>query len=228
MDLTETEPGRFRNSSEHDDDCLWMQAEFGTDVDSRLDDPDLLDAVTAHVEEQPGLALLEIDEAASKADIAKLGKQCAKRLWLLLDKDEWQTRKTLTQLLRRLREQGQSAWTDYNQFLDSLTAQGKTSGDKLSVAHVKTIRAWVTQSNPDAERAIDKVIARDKSLGERFGHFRLSVRGNDKIVSFERDSDLGDTERVPLNTRDNPRQDILDYFAHSGEADHPFRDEADH
>ena len=123
VDLTETEPGRFRNSSEHDDDCLWMQAEFGTDVDRRLDDPDLRDAVTAHVEEQSGLALLEIDEAASKADIAKLEKQCAKRLRRLLDKDEWQTRKIAVE--NRLRPPSSRFGSGFSPFPVRCPTQGR-------------------------------------------------------------------------------------------------------
>ena len=200
VDLTESAPGRFRNTSDLDAYFLWMADTFGEDCDQRL--KEIKAEVTEHVEEEEGLALLRADENAAKAEVAAAEKRCKRILSALLDVDGHTERRTLIGLIRGLRDQGQTTWMDYNAFVAALTGYAMTQSEKLTAARLKAIRAWVTGANPEAEPVIDKDITGKEKANERFGFYPV---GN-KVVAYERDSDLADTERVPLD------QDIVDYF----------------
>ncbi|MCG7952681.1 MAG: type I restriction-modification system subunit M [Candidatus Thiodiazotropha endolucinida] len=200
VDLTEGDPGRFRNTSELDEYFLWMESTYGKDAAKRL--KALKAEVTEYVEEFEGLTLLKASESASKAEINAAQKRCKKILKSLLSADEWKERHAMIALIRGIREQaGQSDWMDYNAFLDSLKDYAREAGERLVAARIKAIRAWVTQTNPKAEKVIDKVL-RDAEPDEHFGIYQH----DGELVTYERDTDLGDTERVPLG------QDIVDYF----------------
>lgn len=200
VDLTEPEPGRFRNTSDLDAYFLWMAETFGEDCEQRL--KEIKAAVTEHVEDEEGLALLRVDESATKADVSAAEKRCKRILSALLDVGDHIERRTLIDLIRGLRGQGQSTWMDYNAFVTALTKYAKSQSEKLTAARLKVIRAWVTETNPEAERVIDKDVTGKEEANERFGFYLV---GN-KVITYERDTDLSDTERVPLDL------DIVDYF----------------
>ncbi|MCP5352234.1 MAG: SAM-dependent DNA methyltransferase [Chromatiales bacterium] len=204
VDLGETEPGRFRNTSELDAYFLWMQQTFGEDCDQRLKAIKL--DVTEHIEEEEGLALLRADENAAKAELAAASKRCKRLLKILLDPAEHAERRTLIDLIRGLRADpkhgGQTAWMDYNAFAKAMQKHAKTEGEKLTAARLKAIRAWVTATNPEAAPVIDKDVTGQQHADARFGFHPLGG----KVITYERDSDLADTERVPLD------QNITDYF----------------
>ena len=200
VDLTESVPGRFRNTSDLDNYFLWMAETFGEDCGQRL--KEIKAKVTEQIEEEQGLALLHADENAAKAEVAATEKRCKKILKALLDPGEHSERRTLVELIRGLREQGQTTWMDYNAFVEALKKRAKTRGVKITAARLKAIRAWITETNPEAERVIDKDVTGKQEADERFGCYPVGS----KVVTFERDSDLADTERVPLD------RDIVDYF----------------
>lgn len=200
VDLSETAPGRFRNASDLDHYFLWMTEAFGEDGHLRL--REIKAEVTGHVEEQEGLALLRDDENAAKAEVTAAEKRCKRLLKALLDPDEHAERRLLTGLLQALREEGPSTWMDYNAFVTALTQHAKAQSVKLTAARLKVIRAWVTETHPEAERVIDKDLTGKREVNERFGFYPLGNR----VITYERDSDLADTERVPLD------QNIVDYF----------------
>ncbi len=200
VDLNETTPGRFRNLSDLDNYFLWMTETFGEDCGQRL--KQIKVEVTEHIEEEEGLALLRADENAAKAEVAAAEKRCKRILKALLDAAEHTERRTLISLIRGLRDQGQSTWMDYNAFVKALTKHAKAQSEKLTAGRLKVIRAWVTETNPEAERVIDKDVTGKQDADERFGFYLLGK----KVVTYERDSDLADTERVPLD------QSIGDYF----------------
>ncbi|MEL0159726.1 MAG: hypothetical protein VXA48_12365, partial [Deltaproteobacteria bacterium] len=153
VDLAETAPGRFRNASDLDHYFLWMTETFGEDGHLRL--REIQAEVTGHVEEQEGLALLRDDENAAKAEVTAAEKRCKRLLKALLDPDEHAERCLLTGLLQALREEGPSTWMDYNAFVTALTQHAKAQSVKLTAARLKVIRAWVTETHPEAERVID-------------------------------------------------------------------------
>ncbi|WP_321529013.1 class I SAM-dependent DNA methyltransferase [Sedimenticola selenatireducens] len=200
VDLTESEPGRFRNTSELDEYFLWMESTYGEDVAKRL--KAIKSEVTEHVDETEGLTLLKASESASKAEITAAQKRCKKILKSLLSFEEWKERQALITLIRGFRDQaGQSEWMDYNAFLESLKDYARKNNERLVAGRIKAIRAWVTHTNPKAEKVIDKVL-RDAEPNEPYGIYPF----NGEVVTFERATDLSDTERVPLG------QDTLDYF----------------
>lgn len=200
VDLSETAPGRFRNASELDAYFLWMAETFGEDCDQRL--KAIKPEVTEHIEEQEGLALLRADENAAKAEVTGASKRCKKLLKGLLDPDEHAERRTLIGLIRSLRDQGQSKWVDYNAFAGAMQKHAKAQGEKLTAARLKAIRAWVTETNPEAAPVIDKDVTGKQHAHERFGFYPV----DGKVITYERDGDLADTERVPLD------HGITDYF----------------
>ncbi len=200
VDLNETTPGRFRNLSDLDNYFLWMTETFGEDCGQRL--KQIKVEVTEHIEEEEGLALLRADENAAKAEVAAAEKRCKRILKALLDAAEHTERRTLISLIRGLRDQGQSTWMDYNAFVKALTKHAKAQSEKLTAGRLKVIRAWVTETNPEAERVIDKDVTGKQHAHERFGYYPVGK----KVITYERDSDLADTERVPLD------QSIGDYF----------------
>lgn len=200
VDLSESAPGRFRNASDLDAYFLWAAETFGEDCGQRL--KEIKTQVTEHVEEEEGLALLRADENAAKADVTAAEKRCKRILSALLDVAEHTERETLIGLIRSLREQGQTTWMDYNAFVTALTKHVKAQSEKLTAARLKVIRAWVTETNPEAECVIDKDVTGKEKANERFGYYAV---GN-KVITYERDSDLADTVRVPLD------RDIVDYF----------------
>lgn len=200
VDLSESEPGRFRNSSELDEYFLWMTQNFGEDCHQQL--KAIKQEVATHVEEQEGLTLLLATEGAAKAEITAAQKKCKKILKALSSATQHQERAVLIRLIRTLREQGQSNWMDFNTFADSMASTARNQNERLTAARLKSIRAWVAEVNPEAECVIDKDVSGKKDADERFGLFAVG----DKVLSFERDTDLSDTERVPLG------QDIVGYF----------------
>lgn len=193
VDLNESEPGRFRNSSVLDEYCLWMQRQFGANVAARLEQ--VSDEVTSHVEDREGLTLLLATEGAAKADIASAERTCRRLLSSLLDVEMWKERNALSDLLRSLRTDGKQAeWMDYNGFVHVLARHATAYDERLTAGRLKAIRAWVSATNPKAAPVIDKVIPRTDKRNEKYGVFKV----NGQRVTFERDADLGDSERVPL------------------------------
>lgn len=200
VDLSEAAPGSFRNMSELDNYFLWLNETYGEDCHLRL--KALKPEITAHIEEMEGLALLLSTDGAASTDITASRKRCAKLLKPLLDSSAHAQRISLFSLIRTLREKGQSTWLDYNEFETALRDTAKQSRTKLTAALLKKVRGWIAATNPDAEPVIDKDLTGKSPENHRFGTF--AYKG--KVVSFERDSDLADAERVPLGT------DIVDYF----------------
>jgi type I restriction enzyme M protein len=200
IDLNEAEHGRFRNSSDLDEYFQWFDTTYGAEGIGRL--KALKSEIEEYVSENEGLTVLEADENTPAADLKSATKQVNRVLKELLSTDAHLERQALIKLIRGLRDKGQSTWMDYNAFVEAITTHAKAQNEKLSAARLKAIRAWVTEVNPDAERVIDKDVTAKQKADERFGFFPL----NGRIVTFERDSDLSDSERVPLGT------DIVDYF----------------
>ena len=201
VDLSESEQGKFRYTSELDEYFLWVESTFGSDACNQLHG--IKDKITEYVEENEGLTLLENSEGVSKSEITSAKKRCKRLLIRLLSANEWQERHAAINLIRSLRNSsGQSTWMDYNQFLSDLKDHAKSNGEKLPASRVKAVRVWVTKTNPKAKKVIAKILPSKTKPDEHFGSFSLC----DNVVMFERDPALSDTERVPLG------QDIVDYF----------------
>jgi type I restriction enzyme M protein len=126
----------------------------------------------------------------------------AKRRKKLLDASTWQRDKGLMEVAQRAQQAlGSAVFDDHNEFRTRLAAALKTQGDKLGASEKKAIYKAVSWR----DEAAPPVIAKRSKLkaGEHFepgfdGAY-LDTVGKDRfMVEYEPDSELRDTEQVPL------------------------------
>ena len=126
----------------------------------------------------------------------------AKRRKKLLDASTWQRDKGLMEVARRAQKAlGSAVFDDHNQFRSRFDAALKAQGDKLGAPEKKAIYKAVSWRDETAPPVIAK---RSKlKTGEHFepgfdGAY-LETLGKDRfMVDYEPDSELRDTEQVPL------------------------------
>ena len=106
----------------------------------------------------------------------------------LLSAEHWKSQLTLMQSARMIADKlGNKQFDDYNAFVPLLNKTIKELKSDIDVKGLKSITDAITWKNEDAERVIKKI-------------------EKDGTVTYEVDSDLRDTENVPLD------QDINEYF----------------
>uniref|UniRef100_UPI00260828A3 N-6 DNA methylase n=1 Tax=Accumulibacter sp. TaxID=2053492 RepID=UPI00260828A3 len=126
----------------------------------------------------------------------------AKRRKKLLDASTWQRDKTLLEVAQRARQSlGSAVFDDHNEFRARFDAVLKAQGDKLSAPEKKIVYKAVSWR----DEAAPPVIARRTRLkaGEFFepnydGAYLETVGKDRFMVEYEPDSELRDTEQVPL------------------------------
>lgn len=126
----------------------------------------------------------------------------AKRRKKLLDAATWQRDKALMELAQMARKElGEAVFDDHNAFRARFDAAMKTHGEKPSAADKKAIYKAVSWR----DEAAPPVIAKRSKLkaGEHFepgfdGAYLETVGKDRFMVEFEPDSELRDTEQVPL------------------------------
>lgn len=148
----------------------------------------------------------------------------AKNKKLLLDPKAWQAQRQLMQTATSLMDSiGQELYLDFNIFRDQFEAELKFRKLKLSAAEKNQILNAVSWRDDNAEKVIKKVhklsgdklskvlhelnygdFTCDPSMLSDFGFWPAGTAG--EYVEYESDSDLRDTENVPL------REIIHDYF----------------
>lgn len=107
----------------------------------------------------------------------------------LLSAEHWKKQLALMQAAQKIADKlGDKQFDDYNNFLPLLNKTIKELKLDIDVKGVKSITDAITWKNEDAERVIKKT-------------------EKDGTIIYEADSDLRDTENVPLD------QDIHEYFA---------------
>ena len=126
----------------------------------------------------------------------------AKRRKKLLDASTWQRDKGLMEVAERARKSlGSTVFDDHNIFRNSFDATCKAQGDKLSAPEKKAIYKAVSWRDESAPPVIAK---RGKlKAGEHFepgfdGAYLETVGKDRFLVEYEPDSELRDTEQVPL------------------------------
>lgn len=106
----------------------------------------------------------------------------------LLSADHWKNQLTLMQAAQKIADKlGKNQFDDYNSFVPLLNKTIKDLKLEIDVKGVKSISDAITWKNEEAERVIKKI-------------------EKDGTILYEADSDLRDTENVPLD------QDIREYF----------------
>ena len=126
----------------------------------------------------------------------------AKRRKKLLDASTWYRDKALMEVaLRTQRAMGSAVFDDHNEFRSRFDAALKAQGDKLGAPEKKAIYKVVSWRDETAPPVVTK---RSKlKAGENFepglDGVHLEAVGKDRFtVEYEPDSELRDTEQVPL------------------------------
>lgn len=148
----------------------------------------------------------------------------AKNKKLLLDPKAWQAQRQLMETATELMHSiGQELHLDFNIFRDKFDAELKARKLKLSATEKSQVLNAVSWRDDNAEKVIKKVhklsgdkltkVLHDNSYGDftcdqsmlaDFGYWSTGTSG--EYVEYETDSDLRDTENVPL------KEVIRDYF----------------
>ncbi|HVY24414.1 MAG TPA: class I SAM-dependent DNA methyltransferase [Steroidobacteraceae bacterium] len=118
----------------------------------------------------------------------------------LLDSSTWERDGRLVEVATKLRELlGDKVFNDHNIFRDKVDAALKQSSIKLSAADLKQILKAVSWREEEAPPVIAKVHKPGKLKADPLrGRFEAMLGGKQVIVEYEPDSDLRDTEQVPL------------------------------
>ena len=118
----------------------------------------------------------------------------------LLDAKTWERDGRLVEVATALRETlGGELFEDHNLFRDRVDDALKAAGTKLPAAELKLILRAVSWRVEDAPRVIAKVHKAGKVKADPMrGLFDAEVAGKACVVEYEPDSDLRDTEQVPL------------------------------
>jgi len=140
-----------------------------------------------------------------------------KRKKKLLDPKTWERDGRLVEIATKLRAvMGDILFEDHNIFRDSVDAALIKAGIKLAAADLKQILKAVSWRVETAPPVIAKVHKYGKVKADPLrGLFEATVDGKSAIVEYEPDSDLRDTEQVPLleegGVEDFIRREVLPY-----------------
>lgn len=97
------------------------------------------------------------------------------------------------------RSLGAGPHNNYNSFIEAVQEQAKKDGVKLAAKALKLIQATLASKDENAEPVIKKVHKAEKKQANALeGLFPVKIDGKDCVVEYEPDSDLRDTEQVPL------------------------------
>lgn len=141
-----------------------------------------------------------------------------KKLAGLVAASKWKERKTLVDAAKALhKEIGNDVYMDYTVFADKIDAAAKKLKLGLGAAALKTIARAMSVTDPEANPVIKKEHKADskdldvlertfKVSRERFADYGYIATGKGKYLEYEADSDLRDTEKIPV------KEDIYDYF----------------
>jgi type I restriction enzyme M protein len=118
----------------------------------------------------------------------------------LLDPKTWERDGRLVEIASRLREEiGGELFEDHNVFRDHVFAAQWKLGIKLPAADAKLIYKAVSWREESAPPVIAKIHKPGKAKADPLhGLYELKIDGKSCVVEYETDSDLRDSEQVPL------------------------------
>ena len=133
------------------------------------------------------------DESSRKAIPAKKQKK-------LLDPRTWARDTMLVDTATALQAKlGKQVYTDHNVFRSEVEAELKRLGKRLTAAEKKAIYDAVSWTDPDAQPVIKKRHTPGKVRANPLhGMFEVVLGGRPVVLEYEPDSELRDTEQVPL------------------------------
>ena len=145
-------------------------------------------------------------------------KMTDKKLAKFVSAKEWNARHDLMTIAKQLMKAvGTDMYMDYNEFTEKIASAAKELNLKASAAILKTIARSMSETDPDAKPVVKKehkssskdietltnVYGIDKTLLTDYG---FHASGKNGFVEYEPDSDLRDTEKIPV------KEDIYAYF----------------
>jgi type I restriction enzyme M protein len=118
----------------------------------------------------------------------------------LLNEATWKRDAMLVDVATKLRhELGDGLFDDHNRFREQVDATLKKLAIKISAAELKLIFNAVSWRVEEAPRVIGKVHKPGKVLADPLhGFFEAVINGKTSIVEYEADTELRDSEQVPL------------------------------
>jgi len=118
----------------------------------------------------------------------------------LLDKETWKRDGRLVDVATKLREAvGENLHEDHNVFKAEVEATLAKLGERLTAAELKLLYKAVSWRDEAAPPVIAKVQKAGKAKADPLhGIFAAKVDGRDALVEYEPDSELRDSEQVPL------------------------------
>ena len=139
------------------------------------------------------------DESDEDEDAPKKGLS-DKKIRKLLDPKTWERDGRLVETANSLRDElGGDLFEDFNIFREQVDAALDKLSTKPTAADLKQIYKAVSWRDEAAPPVISKVHKPGKSMPDPFhGRYEVKIGGKTCIVEYESDSDLRDTEQVPL------------------------------
>lgn len=183
----------LRFASGDEDLRATLYEEFGDDLFTKFD------KVSAALEKRLGEWGNDEEDDDEEGGGTKKGLP-EKKKKKLLDPKTWERDGRLVEVATKLRESlGDQLFEDHNVFRDRVEAAIKKEDIKLAAADLKLILKAVSWRVETAPPVIAKVHKPGKTKTDPLhGVFEATVNGKPAIVEYEPDSDLRDTEQVPL------------------------------
>jgi type I restriction enzyme M protein len=187
----------LRFASGDEDIRQTLYDEFGDDLLDRFD------ALAPGLAER--LAQWGVEDSGDQSDEEDGGGKPAKGLpekqrKRLLDPKTWEHDKRLVETANALRDAlGDQRFDDHNVFREAAETALRKAGIKLPAADLKQIYKAVSWRDEAAPPVIAKVHKQGKTMADpMLGLFEVQIGGKAAVVEYEPDSDLRDTEQVPL------------------------------
>ena len=105
----------------------------------------------------------------------------------------------LANLVDRVAEKlGPGSHREFNVFVDTVDADAKEHGVKLTAKRKKLLQSSLAGRSEEAEAVIKKIHKRGIEPNPLVGLFEVTISGERCVVEYEPDTELRDTEQVPL------------------------------
>jgi type I restriction enzyme M protein len=140
---------------------------------------------------------IETDDEEGEAPRKTLPEKKKKKL---LDRKTWARDGRLVEVATKLREVlGDALFEDLNIFRDRVNTALEKANIEIAAADLKHILAAVSWRVENAPRVISKVHKPSKIKADPLrGLFEATVESKTAVVQYEPDSELRDSEKVPL------------------------------
>jgi type I restriction enzyme M protein len=114
-----------------------------------------------------------------------------------LDVEEVPTANVVDRVAERI---GEGPHNDFNIFLEAVEKDAERHGIKMTAKRVKLLQTSLADRDEAAEQVIRRLRKSSKAEADPLrGLFAATIDGKSRLVEYEPDSELRDTETVPLN-----------------------------